>query len=160
MSAGGRVIPATVAAGTVLGATLAGSRFSPRQPRTAAWYARLRKPGYTPAAPAYPVAWSVLDGFLAFAGYRLLARRHARNAPLAIGAWLATVAGLTGFPAAFFGARSTEAGAAASAGMCAAAATTALAARRLDTPAAIAMTPLVAWTAFATLLSEEIWRRN
>ncbi len=160
MTAKDRVLPAAIAAGTVLTATLAGSQFSPRNKRAARWYASLRKPSYTPPGPAIGAAWMVLDGFLAYAGYRLLARRHQRGAAPAIAAWAATVSGLAGYPAAFFGERSTVAGAAASAAMCAAATTTSITAASVDPVAAGAMAPLALWTAFATLLSEELWRRN
>ena len=44
--------------------------------------------------------------------------------------------------------------------MFAATSATALAATRVDGIAAAAMTPLAGWTGFATLLSEELWRRN
>ena len=44
--------------------------------------------------------------------------------------------------------------------MLTAAATSAFAARRVDGPAAGATTPVVAWLAFATVLSEELFRRN
>jgi benzodiazapine receptor len=37
---------------------------------------------------------------------------------------------------------------------------TTLGAARTDGVSAMAMTPLVLWTAFAVLLSEEVWRRN
>jgi tryptophan-rich sensory protein len=42
--------------------------------------------------------------------------------------------------------------------MLGATAATTVAAERVDRPAAAAMAPLVVWTAFATLLSEELWR--
>jgi tryptophan-rich sensory protein len=36
----------------------------------------------------------------------------------------------------------------------------AIAARKVDQPAAVMTMPLLFWLGFATLLSEELWRRN
>ncbi len=155
-----RLVAAALAGGSVLAATWAGSRFSPRTARTGLWYASLRKPRYTPPGPAIGAVWSVLDVLLGYAGYRLIAERHRPGAVEAIAAWLTTVSGLAGFQAAFFGAKSPAAGTATSAAMCAAATTTAGLASRIDPSASAAMAPLALWTGFATFLSEEIWRRN
>ncbi len=97
---------------------------------------------------------------MSYAGYRLLARRNEPGAAPALAAWAATVAGLTAYPAAFFGGRNTAAGLGTSAAMCAAASATVAGASRLDPMAAGAMVPLALWTGFATVLSEELWRRN
>lgn len=51
---------------------------TPDQPATAAWYARLRKPAFTPPGPVFGVAWTCLDGLLGYAGYRLLTRPTSR----------------------------------------------------------------------------------
>lgn len=151
---------AALATAAVFGATWAGSRFSPRRPRTALWYASLRKPSYTPPGPAIGAVWSGLDMLLAFAGARLIARRDAPGGLPALAGWTATVLGLVGYPAAFFGARRTGSGLAASAAMCAAATAATAASSRVDVPASAALAPVALWTAFATILSEELWRRN
>jgi tryptophan-rich sensory protein len=44
--------------------------------------------------------------------------------------------------------------------MAASTAATAASASKVDEMAAVSMAPLVVWTAFAVLLSEELWRRN
>ena len=92
---------AAAAAALAIGvAAAAGSRFgpTPAHPATAAWYARLRKPSFTPPGPVFGVAWTLLDALLCYSGYRLLCRpaRPARTAALAF--WGATVPGLAGFP--------------------------------------------------------------
>jgi benzodiazapine receptor len=60
----------------------------------------------------------------------------------------------------FFGGKKLGASTVVAATMFASTASTAMAARQVDRPAAAAMAPLVLWTAFAVLLSEELWRRN
>lgn len=146
--------------GTVAGAGLVGSRFGPQGPRTATWYASLRKPRYTPPGSAIAVAWGVLDVLLCVTGYRLMTKPATPSRNVALGFWTITVAGLAGFPALFFGKKSLNSSAAVAGAMCASAAATVAASARVDRTAAASMTPLVLWTAFATLLSEEIWRRN
>ena len=74
--------------------------------------------------------------------------------------WVATLAGLAGYPFMFFGRKRLGASAAVAAAMFATTTATAVTASRSDPVAAAAMTPLVLWTAFAVLLSEEVWRRN
>ena len=146
--------------GAVLVAGTVGGRFGPQRPDRAVWYARLRKPSYTPPGPVIGLAWGVLDSLLCVTGYRLLSRPSGPARNIAVGAWGMTLAGLAGYPALFFGARSLGGSLTASAGMLAAAATASAAASQVDRTAAAANLPLVGWTAFATLLSEEVWRRN
>ncbi|HEX2944252.1 MAG TPA: TspO/MBR family protein [Rhodopila sp.] len=151
---------AALAIGAVLAAAVTGGSFGPQQPRAAAWYATLRKPSYTPPGPAIAAAWGVLDILLCVTGYRLLRQASSRNRTTALGCWGGCLAGLAGFPAAFFGLRRLGPSTAPSGGMFASAAGTAVAASRIDPVAAAASMPLVLWTGFATFLSEELWRRN
>jgi tryptophan-rich sensory protein len=118
----------------------------------------LRKPAYTPDGSVIAVTWGALELLLCAVGTRLLTRRpsHARTAALL--SWSATLAGLAGYPAVFFGRKRLGESAVVSAAMLGATAATTVAAERVDRPAAAAMAPLVVWTAFATLLSEELWR--
>ena len=60
----------------------------------------------------------------------------------------------------FFGERSLAGGSLAAAGMLGAGAAYVAFARRVDPLAGAAGIPYTAWLAFATLLSEEVWRRN
>ena len=62
---------AVLLAGSALAmAALAGKRFapSPDHPRTAAWYAGLSKPSFTPPGPVFGGAWAVLYPLLGWAG--------------------------------------------------------------------------------------------
>ncbi len=144
----------------VLAAAAAGGASGPQHPRAALWYLRLRKPGYTPPGPAVGATWGVLEVLLAIGGYRLLRASPSRARTVALGGWTATLAGLAGFPWLFFGERRLGAGAAAAGAMLAAASTSAVAACGVDRASAGLTTPVVAWLAFATLLSEELLRRN
>lgn len=153
---------AGLAVGAVTAAALIGSRSSPTpdHPRTRRWYRRLDKPGFTPPPGVYAVAWTGIQASLAYGGYRLLraAPSPARNRALAL--WSANQVGIGGWSAVFFGRRAPGWGTAASAALGAGAVGYVAAADAVDRPAARTGIPLVAWVGFATLLSEEIWRRN
>jgi tryptophan-rich sensory protein len=151
---------ALISIASVAAAALVGGSYGPQQPRAAAWYASLRKPSYTPPGTAIGITWGVLETLLCVTGYRLLTAERGPARTTAIGGWTATLAGLAGFPATFFGQRKLGPSTAVSAGMLASAATTVATACQTDPVAAVAMSPLVLWTAFATLLSEELWRKN
>ena len=142
----------------VLGCAVGGGVNRPQRPRAAFWYRRLRKPGYTPAAPAVGATWGVLEILLTILGYRLLRAPASRAPARALTGWALTLLGLAGFAWLFFGER--RLGASTAAAMLAAAATCAVATRRVDDASAALLTPVVAWLGFATLLSEELLRRN
>jgi benzodiazapine receptor len=60
----------------------------------------------------------------------------------------------------FFGRRNLGAGASITSAMFASASATTASSVHVDPIAAATSAPLLLWTAFATLLSEELWRRN
>ncbi|MGI4943406.1 MAG: TspO/MBR family protein [Janthinobacterium lividum] len=146
--------------GPVIAATVAGGRHGPQSPVNGIWYASLRKPSYTPPGPAFGAAWTVLDGLLATAGYRLMKAPSSPARSLALAGWGLSTAGLAGYPWVFFGRKKLDASLAVTGAMLLAAGGTVAAAREVDRPAAAMGVPLVLWLGFATLLSEEIWRRN
>jgi tryptophan-rich sensory protein len=151
---------ATLAIGSVAAAALIGGSFGPQQPRSAIWYSSLRKPLSTPRGPVIAAVWSVLEVLLCLTGYRLLRSRGSVARTVALSCWAADLAGLAGFPATFFGAKQLGPSASVATAMFASASATAASSAQVDPLAAAAGTPLVIWTAFATLLSEELWRRN
>ena len=148
--------------GSVIAATTAGGRHGPQRPLNGIWYAALSKPSYTPPGPAFGAAWTVLDGLLATVGYRLMTKPSSPARSLALAGWGLCTAGLAGYPWVFFGRKRLDASLAVTGAMLLSAAGTAAAAaaREVDRPAAAMTLPLIAWLGFATLLSEEIWRRN
>lgn len=158
----GPAASAALAIGTVCVAAGVGRHASPTpdHPSTRRWYRGLRKPGFTPPAPAYGVAWGGIQAGLAYGGYRLLRRSASPARSLALALWGVNQASIAGWSAIFFGRRAPGAGAVAAGVMVGTAAGYVAAAAQEDEPAAWAGVPLVLWVSFATLLAEEIWRRN
>ena len=158
--------PPIAALGAVAGAMAltawSGRRFSPtlNHPRTRRWYRLLDKPGFTPPGPAFGGAWGVIELILGYGGYRLLRRPSspARNAAAAL--WLANNLAIAGWSALFFGRRALGPSALVAGGMIAVAGGYAAVAARTDRTAAVTALPLMGWLGFATLLAEEVWRRN
>ena len=154
---------AAVLAGTaVIAAQLSGRRYSPTpdHPRTAAWYAALRKPSYTPPGPVFAVAWTGLDTLLGYSGYRLLAAPPSPRRSLALGAWSLNLLGVAGFSWVLFGRKWLDEALGVTAGMVATSAAAAATAAAVDRRAAWADLPLLGWVLFASVLQEEVWRRN
>jgi len=151
---------ALLAGAAVLTAGAIGARNGPQRPVEAAWYGLLRKPAYTPPGAVIGAAWGVLELLIAGTGYRLMRAPRSEARYAALGAWGLVLAGLAGYPYLFFSKKRLASSTAASAAMLAAAAGTAIAARDVDRPAAAMTIPLLVWLSFATLLSEEIWRKN
>ena len=158
----GSLAAAAIAVGVVAGAALVGGRASPapNHPRTALWYLKLKKPGFTPPQIAFPIAWTGIQAALAYGGFRLLRRPPSPRRTLALTLWGINQAAIAGWSEVFFGLRAPGAGAITASGMIATATGYVAVAAGEDDPAAIAGVPLVAWVSFATLLAEEIWRRN
>ena len=159
-------IPTTAALTAVaiaLAATAwSGKRFSPSpdHPKTAWWYARLDKPGYTPPGPVFGGGWGLIQGAFAYGGYRLMRTKRTAARDTAIGLWALNNALIAGWSGLFFGSKALGPSALASGGMIAAACGYAAVAAKTDRTAAASAAPLIAWLGFATLLAEEVWRRN
>ena len=153
---------ALVAASAVTLAQAIGARSnpSPSHPRTAAWYAALRKPSFTPPGPVFGIAWTGLDILLGFAGYRLMTTRPSPKRNTALAAWSLNLLGIAGFSWVLFGRKRLDEAFGVTAGMVLTSTATAATTALVDRKAAYASLPLVAWVAFATVLQEEVWRRN
>lgn len=153
---------ALAATTAVLTAAIAGSRFGPTpgRPATAAWYARLRKPPFTPPGPAFGAAWTVLDGLLCYSGARLLTRPPSPRRHAALGLWGLNVLGVGGFSYVLFGRKKLGAALGVTTAMVATSAAFVATAQKTDQKAAAAGLPLAVWTLFAAVLQEEVWRRN
>jgi tryptophan-rich sensory protein len=157
-----RVAAGAASAGLLVAAQWSAKRFSPTpdHPRTAAWYASLRKPSFTPPGPVFGLAWTGLDGGLAFCGYRLLAAPRSVRRNVALGLWSANVAGVAGFSWVLFGRKRLGEATGVTAGMVATSVGLATMAWGVDRSAGRAVLPLAAWTVFASVLQEEVWRKN
>ena len=153
---------AGLAVGAVIASLLVGKRSSPGpdHPRTQRWYKNLEKPGFTPPRPVYPLAWTAIEASLAYGGYRLLRAEPSPERTKALALWTLNQVGIGGWSEVFFGHRAPGWGTVASAGIGIGAVGYVITANQTDKVAAGLGVPLVAWVMFATLLSEEIWRRN
>ena len=133
---------------------------SPNHPRVLLWYKTLRQPPWKPPDIAIPLAWMGIETCLAAAAYRLLRRPGSLARDLSLG-WLATnVVGIGGWSWLFFGKRNLAASTVAAAGLLGTSVAYVACAREEDPKAAAEGLPLVAWVAFATVLTASIWRRN
>ena len=155
-------LAAGLAVGAVVAALIVGQRSSPRpdHPQTQRWYRRLEKPNFTPPMPVFPIAWTSIEAALAYGGYRLLRSESSPERTTALALWITNQVGIAGWSEVFFGHRSPGWGTIASAGLGVSAVGYVVTARQTDEVASTLGVPLVAWIAFATLLSEEIWRKN
>ena len=151
-----------IAGSTLAASALIGRRYSPEpaHPEIDRWYHSLDKPSYTPPDAVFGGVWPVLEVLLAAGGYRLMRAEPGRDRDAAIALWLLNAAMVGGWTKIFFSERSLAGGALAAGGLLGAGAAYVKFARRVDPLAAAAGVPYTAWVAFATLLSEEIWRRN
>ena len=133
---------------------------SPGHPRTRRWYRRLDKPGFTPPRPVFGAGWGVIEGFLAYGGYRLLRGRPSTARRAEIGLWVVNNLLIAGWSGLFFGRKALGPSALAAGAMIAVAGGYAAVASKTDRIAALSAAPLIGWLGFATLLAEEVWRRN
>jgi tryptophan-rich sensory protein len=139
---------------------LLGSRFSVREPATAAWYRRLRKPPFQPPPAVFGPVWSALYSMIGIAGYRVWASPPSPDRDRALRWWAAQLAANAAWSPTFFGAKAPRASLGLVGVQGASSAAFVAAARDVDRPAAWLFAPHLAWTAFAGVLNEEIVRRN
>ncbi|GAA2726226.1 TspO/MBR family protein [Cellulomonas aerilata] len=125
-----------------------------------AWFRSLRKPAWYPPDAAFPIAWTALYATIAWASTRALNR-----APVSRRATVASTLGRNlvlnaGWTWTFFRAR--RPGLAVGTALALDASTVSLirAVGRHDRAAGAALLPYLAWTVFATALTEAIWFRN
>lgn len=149
-----------IAGGAVAAATLVGARHGPQHPRTAVWYFSLRKPRFTPPGPVIGAVWTALDVLLAISGTRVMVAPSSPMRSAALGFWSLNLAGIAGYPWVFFGRKRLGASIAVSGAMLVSATSYVATAAQVDRKAAAMGVPLAVWVGLATLLSEELWRRN
>ena len=129
-------------------------------PRIRRWYKRLDKPDFTPPDAAFGAVWPVLETGLAIGGYRLLRRPATGERNAAVGFWLLNTAMIGGWTELFFRKHALGASTIASGAMIATGTGYAVAAAKVDRPAAALAVPFVGWLGFATVLAQQVWRRN
>ncbi|WP_416221858.1 TspO/MBR family protein [Sphingomonas sp. S1-29] len=129
-------------------------------PRAQRWYDRLRKPGFTPPAPVFALTWPTIQAAQAYSGYSLLRAPPSPERTTALVFWGANQIGVAGWSEGFFRLRAPGWAALGSAALGGSAVGHVGAARQVAIRAAVAGLPLAAWVGLATLLAEEVWRRN
>lgn len=157
--------PASIAAlagfgSLVAGAATYGARFAPRKGRTRRWYRRLEKPPFNPPQAVFPPVWTALYTLIALSAWRVWRNRTGRKRSAALALWGGQLIANAAWSKLFFGARRPGAALADSVALLAGTGAYTLVTRDMDRRAAALMLPYAAWVAFATLLNEEIVRRN
>lgn len=146
------------AAAAVVVTAIAGSVAT--DPKTT-WYRKLDKPSWQPPSWAFPVAWTALYASIAVASGKALAddsneeRRSRYKRSLLVNLALNAGWSYTFFKAHRLGLASVVAGL-----LAASSSNLAKQAGEVDPKLKIALTPYSAWTAFATALTTDIWKRN
>ena len=151
-----------IVAATLVVNSLSGQLFSPSpdHPKTRRWYRRLDKPGFTPPGPVFGICWSAIELGLSYGGYRLLRRKASPTRNGAVALWGLNTAMIGGWSVLFFGRKALGPSALAAGAMIATGGAYAAVAAKVDRKAAATVLPFIAWVGFATMLAEEVWRRN
>lgn len=124
------------------------------------WYEQLEKPPFQPPPWLFAPAWTFLYGLIATSGWRVYRSARSPQRRRALRLWFAQL-GLNGLWSwLFFGRRRPRAALADSALLLGTSAAYLRAARGVDRTASRLFIPYVGWLAFATLLNEEVVRRN
>jgi translocator protein len=147
-----RVVPV---AGTLTTAVVGSLATDPRS----SWFRELEKPAWYPPAATFGVVWTGLYAATAWAAGEVLARAGADRRPFAR-AFTGNLLLNAAWTPLFFRAHRPWAATAECAVLTASTVDLPRRAARVSRPAAAALAPYAAWTAFATALSGAIARRN
>lgn len=132
---------------------------SPLNPQAMRRMQQLEQPPFEPPPAVFGLVWPPLFSALALAGWRLWNAPDSRARTQALLSW-ATVQGLNGLAMRLQARGRRGLAALAVAGSAAASWLLTGQARRIDPPSAALTAPHAGWVTFATLLAEELWRRN
>lgn len=146
-------VPAILLLGFLAGASVAARE-------NAAWYLALLKPGLTPPAWAFPVAWTLLYILMGLALAMILNARGARGRGAAVVLFVAQLACNLAWTPLFFGAHRVDLALVDVALMLALAIATTVAFGRIRSAAAWLMVPYLVWIAFAGVLTWRIGQLN
>ncbi|HEU6451382.1 MAG TPA: TspO/MBR family protein [Gemmatimonadaceae bacterium] len=159
-SAPGSIVALAVFGALVAGAAIFGARFSPQNGRTRAWYRRLEKPRFNPPQAVFPPVWTALYVLIALSGWRVWRTPGGSKRSAALALWGGQLVANAAWTKLFFGDRRPRAALADIVALLATISTYTAVTRHVDRRAAAMMIPYGAWVSFATLLNEEIVRRN
>ncbi len=124
------------------------------------WFARLRKPAFYPPPQTFGIVWSVLYTGIAWAGGEVLTKADGQQRHDFARAYAVNLGLNTAWTPLFFRAHRPWLATLESAALTASTVDLVRRADRVSRPAAAALVPYAAWTAFATVLSGAIARRN
>lgn len=147
-------------AGAVAGAAWFGSRYTPAQPETGRWYRQLRKPPFNPPDALFAPVWTALYILIAISGWRISQAEPSSQRDRALALWTAQLLLNAEWTVLFFGKRDPAASLADVILLEAVILDYIQCARSVDPAAAACFVPYSAWVGFATVLNEEIVRRN
>jgi tryptophan-rich sensory protein len=155
-----KLLGAAIFGGAVAGTALLGGLFNPGRGARREWYGELDKPSFNPPDFVFGPVWTALYILIAVSGYRVWASDGGAARVRALGLWGVQMILNAGWSPLFFGAKKPALALGDIVLMLAAIAAYAVAARKVDKPAAWLMAPYLAWVAFATVLNAEIVRLN
>lgn len=121
------------------------------------WYETLLKPSFTPPNWVFPLAWLIIYGLTAWAGYRL---SLIPGSQVVLALWAAQVALNTLWTPVFFGAQRILASLVILALLWLVVAAMVILAVRLDLIAGLILMPYLLWLCVAGALNFFIWRNN
>lgn len=128
------------------------------------WYRRLKKPDWQPPSSAFPVVWTALYAGAAVTSTRVLTRLQREGKTREAGIYrLALVGNMTlnaGWSYLFFQRKDLKVAAIEAGALAVSTACLARRAGKAGGQCALALSPYAVWTAFATVLSTDIWKRN
>ncbi len=121
------------------------------------WYDRLEKPNWTPPNWMFPVVWTTLYLFIAYAGARVAV---APGNSVAMAFWALQIALNTLWTPVFFGLRKMRAGLVVLTALWAAVAATMVALWQVDLVAGLLFVPYLVWVTTAWALNFSVLRLN
>jgi translocator protein len=124
------------------------------------WYHTLKKPRFNPPDRLFGPVWTALYGLMTLSAFRVWRRPPSQDRTRALSWWVAQLAFNALWSPIFFGLRRPRAALVDIAALLPAIGAYIVAARRVDRAAAWLVAPYAAWVAFATVINEEIVRRN
>lgn len=124
------------------------------------WFARLRKPAFYPLPQTFGIVWSALYTGIAWAGGEVLTKADGQQRHDFARAYALNLGLNTAWTPLFFRAHRPWLATVESAALTVSTVDLVRRADRVSRPAAAALVPYAAWTAFATVLSGAIARRN
>ncbi|MPQ98738.1 tryptophan-rich sensory protein [Modestobacter sp. I12A-02628] len=147
----------TAAAALCVGAAVTGGLATDADSR---WFRGLDLPSWYPPPQTFGIVWTALYAGIAWSGGEVLARSSGRERAGFARAYGANLALNTAWTPLFFRAHRPWAATVESAALTVSTVDLVRRAARVSRPAAAALVPYAAWTAFATVLSGAIARRN